>query len=301
MKGIALVFTAIALIVANTRVGAEVNRTPVGDEAFSLIADYFGYDRSLPLRAEVISTQTHDGRELPYLTDKVHFRSIRDEIVVGYFAYQRDSTATHYPTIILLHGNNRYRGSQDDWTTSWLDVLAREGYCVLAIDQYGYGDRFITGKAPNFVGNMGPYEKRDVTIEWVVDARRAIDYLHTRSEVDTNRVALMGCSLGGLVSCLTAGLESRLKSVVLVSTGSWPKDGATDDHVLRLGHMLNFAPRIKASVLMESATQDGVENGKELFQLLPEPKKIMWHESEHVILMDEYKADVIQWLSQNLK
>ena len=301
MKGIALQFVVMALILANAKIGAEVNRTPVDDEAFSLIADYFEYDRSLPLREEVISTQTHDGRALPYLTDKVHFRSIRDEAVIGYFAYQRDSSDTKYPTVILLHGNNRYRGSQDDWTPSWLDVLAREGYCVLAMDQYGYGDRFVTGKAPSFVGNMGPYEKRDVTIQWVVDARRAIDYLHTRSEVDTNRVALMGSSLGGLVSCLAAGLESRLKSVVLVSTFSRPRDGATDDRFLRLSHMLNFAPRIKASVLMVSATQDGVENCKELFQVLPEPKKIMWHESEHVILMDEYKADVSEWLSQNFR
>ena len=81
------------------------------------------------------------------MTDKVRFLSIHDQEVVGYFAFQRDTTDTRYPTVILLHGNNRYRGSQDTWTRSWLDILARAGYCVLAIDQYGYGDRFVTGKA----------------------------------------------------------------------------------------------------------------------------------------------------------
>ena len=38
------------------------------------------------------------------MTDKVRFRSIHDQEVVGYFAYQRDTTDTRYPTVILLHG-----------------------------------------------------------------------------------------------------------------------------------------------------------------------------------------------------
>ena len=40
---------------------ADANRKPVNDEIFAEISDFHAYDPGLPLHAEVISTQTHDG------------------------------------------------------------------------------------------------------------------------------------------------------------------------------------------------------------------------------------------------
>ena len=279
----------------------EINRTPVDDAIFSQIADWYAYDAKLPLRSEIISTQTHDGRELPYLTDKVRFRSIHDQEVVGYFTYQRDTTDTRYPTVILLHGNNRYRGSHDTWTRSWLDILARAGYCVLAIDQYGFGERFVTGKAPNFRGNMGPYELRDLARQHVVDVRRALDYVSSRTEVDTTRIGLMGESMGGFNACLTAGLEERLTAVVLVITGAWPQRIPTNDPFWAGRHTLNFAPRIGVPTLMVYSEHDGVELGQELYDHLLEPKRIVWHDiDDHVILIEDQKLDILNWFKEHL-
>ena len=72
----------IVLMLATSALAAAPDRTPVDDETFAQIADFYAYDAGLPLHAQVISTQTHDGRQLPYVTDKVHFRSVRDEVVV---------------------------------------------------------------------------------------------------------------------------------------------------------------------------------------------------------------------------
>ncbi|MFH1566581.1 MAG: alpha/beta fold hydrolase [Gemmatimonadota bacterium] len=280
--------------------GPPPNRTPIDDAGFAAIADFYAYDRDLPLRAEVLSTQTHDGRQLPYRTDKVRFRTINGHEVVGYFAYAPEDGVPPRPAVILLHGNNRYRGSHDTWTTRWLDILAREGYCVLAIDQYGFGERFVTGKAPNFSGEMGPYERRDALRQHVVDARRAIDYVGSRPEVDTTRVVLMGESMGGYNACLAAGLEDRLRGVVMVVTGAWGRD--THDSMGRLFHTLNFAPRISAPALMVYSTQDGRDVGQELFDHLPEPKEIVWHEiDDHVILVDNQRPAVVIWLARQLR
>ena len=282
-----------------------ISRTPVDDGTFTQISEYYEYDRTgrpLPLHAEVLSTQTHNGGKLPYLIDKIHFRSIHDEVVVGYFAYQRDTTDTRYPAVILLHGNNRFRGSQGTWARGWLDLLAREGYCALAIDQYGFGERLIPGKALDFFGDMGLYEMRDVTIQHVVDARRAIDYLSTRSEVDATRIALMGESLGGLNICLTAGLESRLAAVVLVVAG--PSFSSTDHPFYRLWHTLNFAPHIGAPVLLVNATHDryySVESVEELYAAIPEPKRLVWHEGEHGIPVEDQEREIMPWLGKLLK
>lgn len=277
-----------------------VQRIPVGQEQFAAFATWYAYDADLPLRAEVLSTQTHDGRELPYLTDKVHFRSIHDQVVVGYFARPKSADSLRAPVVILLHGNNRYRGSQDTWTRTWLDLLTRAGYCALAIDQYGYGERFVPGKAPDFFGEMGPHEVRDVLRQQVVDARRAIDYVRSRPEADTTRIVLMGESMGGLVTCLAAGIESRLAGVVMVVTGAW--GGATDDPFWGPLHPLNFAPRISAPSLMVYSKHDGVELGQELYDHLPEPRAIIWHDiNDHVILVEDQKPGILAWLAEHVR
>ena len=303
-RSLFLVWLLVSMAMISTVLAQEgINRNPVDDPAFFEIAAYYEYDRPLPLLAEVLSTQTHDGRQLPYFTDKLHFRSIHDETVNGYFTYPRDTTATRYPTIVLLHSNNRYRGSHDTWTTTWLDTLSRQGYCVLAIDQYGFGERFLPDKAPDFYGDLGPYETRDVTIQHVVDARRAIDYLYTRSEVDTTRIALMGESMGSYNSCLVAGLEERLATTVLVVAGPWPS-GATDDPLLGIGHMLNFASRISNPVLMVNAADDEYTTRgevEELHAVITAPKKLVWHSSEHAILVRDQIPDILLWFDEHLK
>lgn len=280
-----------------------MNRTPVDDTGFARIAAGYAYDRDLPLQVEVLSTQTHDGRELPYLTDKVRFRSIHEQVVVGYFAYPREAPDRGSPAVLLLHGFNRFRGIQDTWCRAWLDILAREGYCVLAIDQHGFGERLIPDRDLIFINpDLGPDERRATVRQKVVDARRAIDYLHSRVEVDTGRIGLMGQSMGGFVSCLTAGLEDRLAAVVLDIATAWPVDKATDDPLARLWHTLNFAPRISAPVLMVYSKHDGVEAGQELFDALPEPRHIIWHDADdHVILVEDERADAVEWFARHLR
>ncbi|MEA2063207.1 MAG: acetylxylan esterase [Gemmatimonadota bacterium] len=45
-------------------------------------------------------------------------------------------------------------------------------------------------------------------------AMRALDYLHTRADVDTSRIIVFGGSQGGGLSLLTAALDKRIKAVV---------------------------------------------------------------------------------------
>ena len=88
-----------------------------------------------------------------------------------------------------------------------MDILSREGWCVLVADFYGFGERKKAGQARAW--KLPPYTERNVIIQSVTDQRRGIDFLFSRPEVDTTRVALMGGSMGGYFATLVAGLESR--------------------------------------------------------------------------------------------
>ncbi len=278
-----------------------VNRTPVDDATFAQYAERYEYDRPLPLHAKVLDTRIYNGRELPYAVDKVNFRSVHDAVVTGFFAHPRDSTSTRYPAVILLHGDNHSQGTNHIWGNSWLDFLGRENICALAIDAYGYGERM--GPAQN--KDKGQYEWRDVLTQQVIDTRRAIDYLYSRPEVDTTRIALVGESMGGMIGIRVAGLEKRFAAVVLIVMGSEVWEGDTDDKFWGFSHTLNFAPRISAPVLMLNATQDQYfsrQSSEDVFALLPDnPKEQIWQECEHVILVEDQKKILLPWLGKYLR
>ena len=106
--------------------------------------------------------------------------------------------------------------------------------------------------------------------------------------------------MGGYYGTLVGGLDERFAAVVLTVALSWP-DEATDDPLRRYMHILNFAPRISAPVLMVNATGDGRESGEELFSVMPEPRKQIWHESDHYLPPRDYNADIMAWLGVHLR
>ena len=73
----------------------------------------------------------------------------------------------------------------------------------------------------------------------VWDAMRALDYLQTRTDcVDGERLAILGCSGGGLVSLFTAALDTRLRAAVVSAYFN-----TFADSVLAINHCVcNFVP-----------------------------------------------------------
>jgi eukaryotic-like serine/threonine-protein kinase len=82
------------------------------------------------------------------------------------------------------------------------------------------------------------------------DLGRTIDYLHARVDIDKNKVAYYGLSWGAGLGGLLPALEDRIKVIALVG-------GGFDSHkTLPEVDALNFAPRIKAPVLMINGRYD---------------------------------------------
>jgi fermentation-respiration switch protein FrsA (DUF1100 family) len=104
-------------------------------------------------------------------------------------------------------------------------------------------------KAPE----RGTIADRDLTIEQAKDVRRSIDYLETRPELDTRRLTYYGFSWGASEAVIAAAVEPRFKVAVLASGGlpsRWKPRPEVDP--------VNFAPRVKISVLMVNGRYDYV-------------------------------------------
>ncbi len=283
---------------SESQTGDTAGQAPVDAAAFAQIADLFQYDRTLPLESATLGNWPY---RIPYVIEKISYRSIHNEIVSGYFAHPQNSGGKRSAAILLVHGSNGIWGKNEDWALDWMDVLARSGRAVLVIDNYGFGERLKPGEGEQ--GRpMGPFETRDMVIQTVVDQRRGLDYLESRSEVDPAKIGLLGGSRGGWIGAMVAGLDHRLKAVVLTVVAE-PR-GTSADPFSRYQHTLNFVPHIGAPVLIVGASRDKpsrVTFDHQLYAALPGPKHEIWFDSEHYIPPKQNNREILQWLDSNLK
>ena len=90
-------------------------------------------------------------------------------------------------------------------------ILARAGYCVLAIDAWCFGERRAD---ENATAKTFLLQGRTLWGMMLADERAALDYLETRREVDARRIGCFGFSMGSTKSWWLAALDSRIRAVV---------------------------------------------------------------------------------------
>ncbi|MCK5735639.1 MAG: dienelactone hydrolase family protein [Spirochaetaceae bacterium] len=97
-------------------------------------------------------------------------------------------------------------------------LLAREGYVVLCPDALGFESRRHKSlDGPSYERHMAMhYLTAGKSIAWknILDNRRALDYLCSRSDVDVSRIGCYGHSLGSTFTWLTGPWDERLKCMV---------------------------------------------------------------------------------------
>jgi dienelactone hydrolase len=111
-------------------------------------------------------------------TDHLPLPRTSSEPLMGYLA--RPDEPGRHPAVIELHGCGGF-GTTDVVVA---DVLRSFGYVALALDSLG--DANVCDKNPG-----------DGEIAEAFDAYAALDWLAEQSYVDSNRVALLGFSMGG--------------------------------------------------------------------------------------------------------
>lgn len=103
------------------------------------------------------------------------------------------------PAIIMMHGFGANKDGGPEWVCS---QFAAWGYVALRFDYRGCGES---------EGERG----RVIPMEEVSDARNAVTYMASRPEVDPDRIALCGSSLGAGVAVHAAGIDARVAAVIL--------------------------------------------------------------------------------------
>jgi dienelactone hydrolase len=116
------------------------------------------------------------------------------------------------PAMLCLHqtiriGKNEPAGLGGSENLDYAHELAERGYVCLVPDYPSLGEY-----AYNFQDPPLPYRSGSMKAVW--NNIRGVDLLAARSEVDSERIGVIGHSLGGHNAIFTAVFEARLKAII---------------------------------------------------------------------------------------
>jgi len=267
---------------------------PVSDELFRVYASLYSYDRGdLAARTESVDESSPYWRR-----EKVSYRAAYGDVRIPAFLFLPRNAAPPYQTVVYFPSSHarRARSTEGEIELRFLDFVVRSGRAVLYPIYEGTYER-----RPKEAGG-GPSERRDLEIKWVKDVRRSVDYLQSRTDLDPNRIAFYGLSLGAIDGVVFLALEDRFKTGVLLAGGFRSKKATPEIEPL------NFAPRVKMPVLLLGGRQDFMHPYETaqvpMFRMLGTPEKDKRHfvfEGGHVpSQLTEVIREILDWLDRYL-
>ncbi len=123
-----------------------------------------------------------------------------------------------FPTILFNHSHGGFydvgkdellNGAPYMQVPPYAEVLTEMGYAVCCIDAWAFGERSTESELTIFKKML--WSARVMWGMMVFDNLRALDYLFTREDVDTSRIATLGMSMGGTMAWWCAALDERIK------------------------------------------------------------------------------------------
>jgi dienelactone hydrolase len=273
------------------------------DEEFKIMLDQFAYDR-MPLNAVV--ERTDEFSTFWHRKEKITFDAAYDgERVIAYF-FMPKSVEPPYQAVIYWPGSsaNESKLFQSLPERHSTELILTSGRALLFPVYKGTYERGLD-ELPSI--QASPLTFRDLFIRMVKDLRRSVDYLETRDDIDSEKIAYCGMSAGAALAIPVLSVEDRFKAAVLISGGFPTWDLTTQTPTL---DPVSHASRIKIPVLMINGKEDFVfpyaNSQLPMYEFLGTPethKKHQVYPGGHGLIglfRRQIRDDVLGWLDRYL-
>jgi dienelactone hydrolase len=269
---------------------------PASDDVFRVYRAMYAYDKT-PLNAKVegVVQDTADWREEKITYDAAY----NNERMAAYLFLPKKvrppfQTVLFFPSArVLAIPNSATLGD-----IKFFDYIVQSGRAVLYPVYQDTYERRLKHVLPGSSSDL------EYLSEHAKDVGRSLDYLATRPDIDNDKLAYLGVSMGSAEGVIYSTLfQDRLKAVVFLDGGYFlyhPPIG---------GDQADFAPRLKKPVLMVNGRYDyvfSVEKAQDpMFRMLGTPEA----DKRHVLLdtphdvtnrRPELVKEVLAWLDKYL-
>jgi len=275
---------------------------PVPDSIFQVYKELFAYDK-IDLQPRIESRkETSD----EWIQEKVSFSAAYGGERVTAYLFLPKNVTPPYQTVIYYPGGASFsqRSSEDLENyyefPMFLSFIVKNGRAVLYPLYKGTFERGNDSTLSIFTGDLSTHQYFELLMQQVKDLRRSIDYLETRRDIDTNKLAYYGMSTGAFWGCIITAVEDRFKASLLIAGGLIPV-GRPE------GEPINYVSRVKVPTLMLNGKYDTIlvaeKSAKPMFDLLGTPAKDKlqkFYETDHIPPRNEYIKEILAWLDHYL-
>ncbi len=266
----------------------------VSDETFALFLNQYTYDKT-ELNAVVESVK----EEEDWIRKKITFdAAYGNERMIAYLFLPKQGTPP-YQTVVYFPGSGAiHRRSSESLGPGLGDFLLKSGRALMYPI---YKSTFERGDdLKSDYPNQTNFWKEHV-IMWAKDLSRSIDYLETRDDIDTDKLAYVGYSWGGAMGAIMPVVERRIKTSVLVVAG------LLFQRSLPVVDQVHYLPRITIPVLMLNGKYDfffAYETSQlPFYELLGTPredKKLFAYKGGHSVPRTQLVKETLAWLDRYL-
>jgi serine/threonine protein kinase/dienelactone hydrolase len=277
-----------------------VKQKPVPDSVFEVYRDLYSYDRTeLNPRVEWRNDSSAD-----WIQERVIVDAAYGNEKLPMYLFLPKGTPPPYQTVIYVPGSgSTQQPSSKDMDSyyefdAFLSSIVKNGRAVLYPIYKGTFERGDTALASINTG-APTRQYTEYLTQLVKDFRRSIDYLETRPDIDSGKLAYLGFSWGARVAPFILGVEPRLRASVLVSGGMRQRERPE-------AQQINFVTRVKIPTLLLNGRFDMVypfEASAALFNLLGTPaehKRQIVYDTDHYVPRNEFVKETLAWLDRYL-
>jgi len=161
------------------------------------MADLAATGRRIPLNPNVLSADKHE----KYTSEEIEINSTAKRRIKVIFTRPTEGTGP-FPAVVCIHGHAGHRRLVYDPKSPYrgfATALAERGYATISTD----------------VGQHEVYEPpRLLMAERLWDVMRCVDFLHSRPEVEKNRIGCAGLSLGGEMAMWLGAMDPRISATL---------------------------------------------------------------------------------------
>jgi tRNA A-37 threonylcarbamoyl transferase component Bud32/dienelactone hydrolase len=268
---------------------------PISDETFEIYLNMFDYDKTdLNIRIESVDDDHPD-----WIREKVTFdAAYGNERVIVYLFLPKKGTPPFQTVIIFMGAAAMRLRSSENLKLRWSDFFVKGGHALIHPiykSTYERRDGLVSD-----IQNETIFYKEHV-IMWVKDLRRVVDYLETRADIDTEKLAYYGTSWGGSLGPIMMAAEERFKVGMLYVAGlQFQRSLPEVDCVY-------YCPHVKIPVLMLNGRYDyafpvetSLEPMYELFGTPSDHKRLVLYDTGHLVPRPQLIEETLNWLDRYL-
>jgi dienelactone hydrolase len=276
------------------------NLKPFTKEEFESIKDFYQYDRT-PLNAVVESTQNSS----PFwIEEKITFdAAYGGQRVIAHLFLPKGGKppyqiVIYFPGANAIHENS-FTGPPYRALTKYIIKSSR---AMLFPIYYGTYQRPSTRGRTWTMSDVveTPLAYREWTIKMAKDLSRSIDYLQSRNDIDSRKIAYYGYSIGALLGTVMLAVEDR------IDTGIFVHGGIPPINFPRSFDVALYAQRIKVPILMLNGREDVLAPVNTcqipMYRLLGTPEELKnrkLYDGGHgtfSLFYEQIRDDVLDWL-----